>query len=398
MAPSRDRDDGTVTALAAAQSRATARRGRHVKIRAAVLREVKKGYSIEELELEPPHAGEALVKYAYTGYCHSDLSNLMGRIEMALPMVAGHECAGIVEAVGPDVTRVKVGDHVVGTWMIPCGHCPQCRRGLGNVCTGNFTHFVSGTMLDGTTRMKDSKGKPVLHGNFVSGFSDRTVVPEGGLVPIRKDMPLDWAALISCCIPTGWGAVTKMANVQPGDKVAVWGLGGVGQNTLRAAKMRQANPLIAVDLEESRREQALELGATHFICNAKDDPVPIIQGLTGGGADIIFEASGDPGAIVQAWWALGMAGRLMVIGIMPQDQVAAMPLTFMALQQKSMIGGLYGSVSVQDDIPKLCDLAMTGEMKLDKIVEGKFKLEDLNDIAEKMEKRQLGGRWVCEWD
>jgi S-(hydroxymethyl)glutathione dehydrogenase/alcohol dehydrogenase len=369
-----------------------------VKIRAAVLREVKKGYSIEELELEPPHAGEALVKYAYTGYCHSDLSNLMGRIEMALPMVAGHECAGVVEAVGPDVTRVKVGDHVVGTWMIPCGHCPQCRRGLGNVCTGNFTHFVSGTMLDGTTRMKDSKGNPVLHGNFVSGFSDRTVVPEGGLVPIRKDMPLDWAALMSCCIPTGWGAVTKMANVQPGDKVAVWGLGGVGQNTLRAAKMRQANPLIAVDLEESRCDVALELGATHFICNATDDPVPIIQGLTGGGADIIFEASGDPGAIVQAWWALGMAGRLMVIGIMPQDQVAAMPLTFMALQQKSMIGGLYGSVSVQDDIPKLCDLAMTGQMKLDKIVEGKFKLEDLNDIAEKMEKRQLGGRWVCEWD
>jgi S-(hydroxymethyl)glutathione dehydrogenase/alcohol dehydrogenase len=312
--------------------------------------------------------------------------------------VAGHECAGVVEAVGPDVTRVKVGDHVVGTWMIPCGHCPQCRRGLGNVCTGNFTHFVSGTMLDGTTRMKDSKGNPVLHGNFVSGFSDRTVVPEGGLVPIRKDMPLDWAALMSCCIPTGWGAVTKMANVQPGDKVAVWGLGGVGQNTLRAAKMRQANPLIAVDLEESRCDVALELGATHFICNATDDPVPIIQGLTGGGADIIFEASGDPGAIVQAWWALGMAGRLMVIGIMPQDQVAAMPLTFMALQQKSMIGGLYGSVSVQDDIPKLCDLAMTGQMKLDKIVEGKFKLEDLNDIAEKMEKRQLGGRWVCEWD
>lgn len=357
-----------------------------------------KGYRIEELELEPPHAGEVLVKYAYTGYCHSDLSNAKGRIEMALPMVAGHECAGVVEAVGLGVTRVKVGDHVVGTWMIPCGHCPECRRGLGNVCTGNFTHFLSGTMLDGTTRMKDVKGNPVLHGNFVSGFSDHTVVPEGGLVPIRKDMPLDWAALMSCCIPTGWGSVTNLANVRPGDKVAVWGMGGVGQNILRAAKMRQANPLIAVDLEESRRDLALELGATHFICNAKDDPVPIIQDLTGGGVGFAFEASGDTGAIVQAWWTLATAGRLMVVGIMPQDQVAEMPLTFLPLQQKSIIGGLYGSVSVQDDIPKLCDLAMTGEMKLDKIVEGKFKLEDLNDIAERMEKRQLGGRWVCEWD
>jgi S-(hydroxymethyl)glutathione dehydrogenase/alcohol dehydrogenase len=232
----------------------------------------------------------------------------------------------------------------------------------------------------------------------VSGFSDRTVVPEDSLVPLRKDFPLEWGALMSCCVPTGWGTVTKVANVQPGDKVAVWGLGGVGQNTLRAAKMRQANPIIAVDLEESRRDVALELGATHFICNAQEDPVPIIQQLTDGGANFIFECSGDPGAIVQAWWALGMAGRLMVIGVMGQDQVAPMPLTFMPLQQKAMIGTLYGSVSTKDDIPKLVDLAMTGDLKLDKIIEGKFKLEDINDIAEKMERRQLGGRWVCEWE
>jgi S-(hydroxymethyl)glutathione dehydrogenase/alcohol dehydrogenase len=369
-----------------------------VRIRAAILREVNKGYSIEELELDPPKAGEALVKYQYTGYCHSDLSNLKGRIYMALPMVAGHECAGVVQAIGEGVTRVKVGDHVASAWMCPCGDCPECRRGLGNVCSGNFQYFVGGTMLDGTTRMRDAKGDPVLHGNFVSGFSDYTVVPEDSLVPLREDVPLEWGALMSCCVPTGWGTVTKLANVQPGDKVAVWGLGGVGQNTLRAAKMRQANPLIAVDLEESRRDIALELGATHFICNSTEDSVPIVQQLTGGGANFIFECSGDPGALVQAWWALGMAGRLMVVGIMPQDQVAPMPLTFMALQQKAMIGGLYGSISTKDDIPKLVDLAMTGEMKLDKIIAGKFKLEDINEIAEKMERRQLGGRWVCEWD
>ena len=369
-----------------------------MKIKAAVLREVNKPYSIEELELEPPRAGEALVKWLYTGYCHSDLSNLKGRITMALPLVAGHECAGVVEAVGEGVTRVKVGDHVVGTWMVPCGHCPECRRGLGNVCTGNFTHFVSGTMLDGTSRLKDAKGETVLHGNFVSGFSDHTVVPEGGLVPIRKDMPLDQACLMSCAIPTGWGSVTNLAGVKIGDKVAVWGLGGVGQNVLRAAKMRQANPLIAVDLEESRRGIAEELGATHFICNSKEDPVPIIKEVTGGGVDFAFEASGDPGAIEQAVWTLGMAGNMVVVGIMAQDHVAKVPLTYMVLQQKSIITGLYGSVAVQDEIPKLCDLAMTKEMKIDKIIEGKFKLDQLNDIAEKMERRQLGGRWVCEWD
>jgi Zn-dependent alcohol dehydrogenase len=189
-----------------------------------------------------------------------------------------------------------------------------------------------------------------------------------------------------------------MADVLPGDKVAVWGLGGVGQNILRAAKMRQANPLIAVDLEESMRDQALELGATHFICNADEDPVPIIQGLTGGGVDFAFEASGDPGAVVQSWWTLAMAGKLMVVGIMAQDEVAELPLTFMALQQKAIVGTLYGSVSVQDDIPKLCDLSMIEDLKLDKIIRGKFKLEQLNDIAERMERRELGGRWVCEWD
>jgi len=369
-----------------------------VKIKAAVLREVNKPYSFEELELDDPHAGEALVKWLYTGYCHSDLSNITGRITMALPLVAGHECAGVVEKVGEGVTRVKVGDHVVGTWMIPCGHCPECRRGLGNVCTGNFTHFVSGTMLDGTSRLRDAKGNTVLHGNFVSGFSDHTVVPEGGLVPIRKDVPLEWACLMSCCIPTGWSSVTKLAGVLPGDKVAVWGLGGVGQNVLRAAKMRQAYPLIAIDLEESRRSIAMELGATHFICSSKDDPVPIIKELTGGGLDYAFEASGDPGAIEQAVWTLAMAGKIMVLGIMGQDQVAKLPFTYMILQQKSILTGLYGSVTVQDDIPKLCDLAMTEDMKIDKIIEGKFKLEQLNEIAEKMERRQLGGRWVCVWD
>lgn len=369
-----------------------------MKVKAAVLREVNKPYSIEELELQEPQAGEALVKYIYTGYCHSDLSNLKGRIQMALPLVAGHECAGVVEAVGEGVTRVKVGDHVVGTWMIPCGTCPECHRGLGNVCTGNFTKFVSGTMLDGTTRYRDAKGKPVLHGNFVSGFSSHTVVPEGGLIPVSKDLPLEWAAIMSCCVPTGWGSVTKMADVLPGDKVAVWGLGGVGQNILRAAKMRQANPLIAVDLEESMRDQALELGASHFICNSAEDPVPIIKELTGGGVDFAFEASGDPGAVVQSWWTLAMAGKLMIVGIMAQDEVAELPLTFMALQQKSIVGNLYGSVSVQDDIPKLCDLSMIEDLKLDKIIRGKFKLEDLNEIAERMERRELGGRWVCEWD
>jgi Zn-dependent alcohol dehydrogenase len=221
-----------------------------MKIKAAVLREPKKPYTIEELELEPPRQGEVLIRYAYTGYCHSDLHLQLGEIPIALPLVAGHECSGIVEDVGPGVTRVKKGDHVVGTWMVPCGVCPACRRGMGN---------------------------EILHGNFVSGFSNYSVVPEGAAIPIRKDFPLEWAAFMGCCVPTGWGTVTNTANIQPGDSVAVYGLGGVGLNVLRACVMRHANPVIAVDLEASKKSLAMEFGATHFICNSKEDPVPKIQ-------------------------------------------------------------------------------------------------------------------------
>ncbi len=369
-----------------------------MKVKAAVLREINKGYSIEELELDAPKEGEALVKYAYTGFCHSDLSNTKGFTKMKLPMVAGHEAAGIVQEVGPGTTRVKPGDHVASAWMCPCGDCPECREGLGNICSGTFPQFVSGTMLDGTTRYRDAKGEPVLHGNFVSGFSDYTVVPEGALIPVPKEFPLQWAALMSCCVPTGWGTVTKLANVQPGDGVAVWGLGGVGQNALRAAKMRQANPLVAVDLEEARREKAMKLGATHFIDNSKEDPVPIIQELTGGGANIIFECSGDPGAVVQSYWAVRPGGKQMIVGIMGEHEVAALPLTFLVFGQKSIIGGLYGSISTKDDIPKYVDLAMSGDMMLDSIIDGYFRLEELNDIRERMERRELNGRWVCKWD
>ena len=204
---------------------------------------------------------------------------------------------------------------------------------------------------------------------------------------------------MSCCVPTGWGTVTKLANVQPGDTVAVWGLGGVGQNTLRAAKMRQANPLIAVDLEEARRENGHGAGRrptssatpTKTRCrSSRSSPAAARLRLR------VQRRPGRPGAGLVG---PGHGRQAHVRRHHARStQMAPMPLTFMPLQQKSIIGGLYGAISTMDDIPKLVDLAMTGEMKLDKIIEGKFKLEEINDIAEKMERRQLSGRWVCEWD
>ena len=369
-----------------------------MKIKGAVLREINKPYSIEELELEPPKEKEALVRYAYTGYCHSDYGNLIGNVNLVLPIVAGHEGAGVVEAVGPGCTKIKVGDHVVATWMVPCGECPECRRGMGNICSGNFKNFVEGTLLDGTSRIKDKNGKMVRHGNFVSGFSNYTVAPESGLIPIPKEFPLEYACLMGCCIPTGWGTVTNCAKVQPGDRVAVYGLGGVGLNVLRACVLRHANPVIAVDIEKDREDLAKEFGATHFICNAKEDPVPRIQEITGGGVDYAFEAIGDAGAQIQAYWSTGNAGKLVLIGLTPHYQTTNIPLQVTPFQQKTIVGTLYGMISTHIDIPRLTHMAMTHDLKLDKLVTKKFKLEDINDVVEKMSKRQIRGRWVCAWD
>jgi S-(hydroxymethyl)glutathione dehydrogenase/alcohol dehydrogenase len=253
-------------------------------------------------------------------------------------------------------------------------------------------------MLDGTSRMKDKNGKMVRHGNFVSGFSNYNVVPEGGLIPIPKEFPLEYACLMGCCIPSGWGAVTNLTGIKPGDSVAIWGIGGVGLNVVRAAAMRQAYPIIAVDIEENREELAREFGATHFICNAKEDPVPKIMELTGTGADAVFTVCGDVGAIVQAYWATGLMGKLCVIGLPPQDQTTNLPLIWLILQQKQIIGSTYGNISTHVDIPKLTQLAMTQDLKLDKLITNKFKVEDINDVAEKMLKRQIHGRWVCAWE
>ncbi len=369
-----------------------------MKIKAAVLREVNKPYTIEELELAQPKEKEVLIRYIYTGYCHSDLSNLLGNVQMALPIVAGHEGAGVVEAVGPGCTKIKKGDHVVATWMVPCGECPQCLRGMGTVCQGTFENFIGGMLLDGTSRLSDRNGQMVRHGNFVSGFSDHTVAPERSLIPLPKEFPLEYACLMGCCIPTGWGSVTNCAKVQPGDKVAVYGLGGVGLNILRASVLRHANPVIAVDLEENKEDLALEFGATHFICNSKEDPVAVIQDVTGGGADFAFEAIGDPGAIVQAYWSIGVTGKLIVVGLTPHNETTNLPLQVLPFQQKSIIGNLYGMISTHVDIPRLVHMAMTHDLKLDKLVANKFKLEDINNVADKMLKRQLRGRWVCAWE
>jgi S-(hydroxymethyl)glutathione dehydrogenase/alcohol dehydrogenase len=380
-----------------------------MKSKAAVLREFGQPLSIEELEVEPPKEKEVLVKNAYSGFCHSDFSVVKGQIPLPLPMITGHEAAGVVQEVGPGVTKVKKGDHVVATWMIPCGQCPNCLRGRGNICSTNMAYFMMGTLLDGTSRFKDAQGQPVMHEAFVAGFSEYTVLPEAGAIPLPNDFPLDQACAMGCCVPTGWGSVINVAKVQPGNSVAVYGMGAVGLNTVSALAHRNANPIIAVDLEGRKEDIAREFGATHFVDSSKEAPVPVIMTLTGGvqaedgywvsgGADFVFEVSGDPGALVQAYWSICPGGKTIVTGIPPAESASELPLMLLALQERSIIGHLYGSISPGLDIPALVNIAQGGEMKLDKLIEKKFKIEAINETIEAMDKRQIKGRWVCEWD
>lgn len=368
---------------------------RAMKIKSAVLREFKKPVAIEELELADPKAHEVMLKVRAVGFCHSDLHVFLGEIAVPLPMVLGHETAGIVEKVGAGVTKVKKGDPVVCTWMVPCGKCFQCLNGRPNICEGHFTAFLTGHLPDGTSRLTDKAGKEVLQAFFVSGFSTYTVVPEDGVIPLPKNFPLEYACFMGCSVPTGWGCIVNVANVKAGTSVAIYGCGGVGLNVIRAAALRHANPIIAVDLEGGREEIAKEFGATHFINSSKEDPVPKIMQLTGGaGAEYVVEAIGDPGAIIQAWWSLRMGGKLVLPGITPGDATTNLPLMLLPLHEKAILGTLYGAIKPQIDIPKLVDLATTGVFKLDKLVSRRIKLEQINEAAEAMLHRRIAGRWV----
>jgi S-(hydroxymethyl)glutathione dehydrogenase/alcohol dehydrogenase len=369
-----------------------------MKIKGAVLRDVRK-LGIENLTLDPPKAKEVLIKIEYCGFCHSDLSHIIGNIPSPFPMLMGHEAAGVVEQVGPEVAKIKKGDRVVACWMVPCGSCPTCVSGHGNVCMGNFHALLNNTLLDGTMRLHDKSGQDVHHHILVAGFATHAVIPENGALKVPDELPLDQACFMGCCVPTGIGAAMNKANVKYGDSVAVFGLGGIGLNAVRGAALRGAYPLIAVDLEGSKEKIAREFGATHFVNASKEDPVKKIQELTaGGGVNIALECSGDSGASVQAFWSLGMLGKLVQVGIIPVQQTASLPLTFLTFHEKEVLGCLYGSLSTSYDIPKLMQAAVRGELKTDKLTSKQFKLAEINDVVAAMEKREITGRWVCKMD
>lgn len=351
-----------------------------MKTRAAVLYEPNKPMVIEELTLEEPRSGEVLVRIAATGACHSDYHMIDGSWHDApyppLPVVLGHEASAVVEAVGPNVTMVKPGDPVILSFVPYCGRCRFCVSGQPHLCSG--MNSPPGTMADGTRRLRKGD-REISHFGKMSSFAEKAVVHETQAVPIRKDMPLDRAALIGCATTTGVGAVLNTARVEPGATMAVFATGGVGLSIIQGGVLASAGQIIAIDLLDNKLEYAREAGATHVINSKREDPVRAIQKLTGGwGVDYAFDAIGLPQVSRQAYDAVRKGGTAVIVGMAPTGAEISIPGTIPG-DEKTVKGSFYGSPRVSLDFPRLVDFYMQGKLKLDQIISRRYKFEEINE-------------------
>jgi len=355
-------------------------------MKAAVLYEQRKPLVVDDVEIEDPKAGEVMVKMVAAGVCHSDLHFINGMWPAAVPMVMGHEGAGIVEKVGPGVTALAPGDHVITAWVSPCGACLTCMIGKPYLC---MTALLQGaTMWDGTTRLK--KGSQQLnHQNQVSTFAEFAVLPASGAVKIRPDMPLDRAALIGCGVMTGVGAVFNTAKVTPGSSVVVFGCGGVGLNVIQGAALANATTIIAVDTLDSKLELAKQFGATHVINSSAGDPVPQVLALCGGlGAEFGFEVVGKPSVVTQTFEAIRPTGLAVMVGMPPAASNVVISTLGLFLN-KTLTGSFYGEARIHIDMPMLVDLYMAGKLKLDQLISGTYPLEKINDAFDALKTGQV---------
>src|SRR5690242_1786151 len=355
-----------------------------MKTRAAVLFEVNKPLQVVELDLAPPKAGEARVKMKAAGVCQSDWHVMNGDWPTALPVVPGHEAAGIVEEVAPDVTSVKPGDHVVFSFRPHCGRCRYCTAGRTVLCIGRLNSPPS-ALFDGTLRLSQG-ATGVNQMARIGTFSEQVVVPSEMLVPIRKDMPWPQAALVGCCVATGVGAVTRHAKIEAGSTVLVIGCGGVGLNAIQGAMLSGARQIIAADILDNKLEMAKTFGATHTINTAKDnDPVKKIKEITGGlGVDYSFDAVSNDKTQPLAFDALAPGGHAVAVGISAQKIRAEYSPFNMVFTAKTVIGTFYGSVRPNVDFPVLVDHYMNRKLNIDGLISRTYKLQDINEGFKRM--------------
>jgi NDMA-dependent alcohol dehydrogenase len=357
-------------------------------MKAAVLYETKTPLVVEDVELDDPKAQEVLVKIGAAGICRSDRHFMHGDAPILLPVVLGHEGAGTVEKVGPGVTSVKPGDQVILSFVPACGRCKSCVEGRSNLCD---LHGATGAnMYDGTCRLHKG-GQDIHHMGKVACFAERAVVPESGCVPVGRPIPMDIAAMIGCCVPTGVGAAIYSAKIQPGSTVAVVGCGGVGLNVIMGAKLMNASQIIAVDISESQLEFAMKFGATHSVNASDRDPVAQVKELTGGrGADYTFEVFGSADTMKAAYDMCGKSGTVTIVGIAPIGVEASINAVDIVRNEKTMRGTYYGSARSSTDMPKMVDMYLSGKLNLDDLVVRHYSLDQINEAYGDMDKGEIG--------
>jgi S-(hydroxymethyl)glutathione dehydrogenase/alcohol dehydrogenase len=352
-------------------------------MKAAVLRGVNQPLEIEDIQISKPQGSEVLIRTSAAGVCHSDLHFQTGDYFYPMPAVLGHESAGVVEQVGPDVRQFAPGDHVITCLSVFCGHCEYCLTGRMSLCT-----------KDGLRRAPEDgprlcKGDEVVHQFLdLSSYAEQMLVHENAIVKIRDDMPLDRAALIGCGVTTGVGAVFNTARIQAGSTVAVIGCGGVGLNCVQGARLAGASRIIAVDQVSSKLDMATKFGATDTVNASDGDPVEAVRELTGGGVEYSFEAIGLKITTEQCWQMLRPGGTATVIGMIPMGtKIEILGMDFLA--EKKIQGSTMGSNRFRIDMPRYIEMYLAGRLNLDDLVSQKIGLDQVQEGFDALKKGEL---------
>jgi S-(hydroxymethyl)glutathione dehydrogenase / alcohol dehydrogenase len=346
-------------------------------MKAAVCYEYGKPLVIEDVELDPPKDNEVKVRIAATAVCHSDIHAIKGEIGPPLPFIAGHESSGYVEEIGKNVVDLKPGDHVTVSFLTSCGQCYSCKKGLPHLCATRFDQ-------DKISPIKDKSGKRITRMVRTASFAEYVNVDQSQAVRLPKEMPLIPASLLACGVVTGFGAVVNTAKVQPRSSVVVVGVGGVGLNSVQAAALSGAYPVIAVDISDKKLEAARIFGATHTINSKKEDMAKVVLELTSGrGADYVFVAFGRTDVINQSFLLSGIRGMTVILGLPPVANSNLSISVFDIIGNERILTAAHGgSTNMSIEIPQLVALYQAGKLKLDELISGKYPLNKINEAIE----------------
>jgi S-(hydroxymethyl)glutathione dehydrogenase/alcohol dehydrogenase len=359
-----------------------------VRIQAAVLVEPGR-LEFADLELDEPQPDEVRVRISASGICRSDLSLLDGKWPAPLPMVLGHEGAGVIEAVGEHVDPARIGEHVVLTFTPSCGRCRFCLQGRVNLCLEAARCMDEGIMPDGTTRLRRD-GETIHHLALVSSFATHAVTPAAGAIPVPPDLDPTLTCLLGCGVLTGVVSVTRRASVRPAESVAVFGCGGVGLATVAGARLVSAHPIIAVDPVEQKRDLARQLGATHVVDPTAEDPVAAVGRIVSDGVDHAFEALGAPTVAAQAFAATRTGGTTVLIGQPAIGVTLPLPIYELTQFEHDLLGTHIGGATPALEIPALASLMAAGLLDLAPLVTDRFPLHDLADALEATRSGEAG--------